>query len=236
MAEAKNLEMVRREFLKKKLNVMISLAVLEAVIIIGITALMLFSVVIPDNDLSGLIFPGILAVIIVPVMIYGFKKVLGIDPSLKNIDPEKLRRLDEDVLTAPRYANSILCRDFLLVAPNRLCAIPYEDIVFIYGQNLTLTMYKVATVSTNSALIVVDKNHKIVALNGRTNAFSGNKGVFSTIDDRKVFETLQQRAPWSFFGYSKENSNLYATNFPEMVRRVQERKEQILADGRYVRP
>ena len=236
MENAQNLEAVRKEFLAKKLKTLISLTALEVVIIIGLTALMVFSVVIPENDMSGLILPGILAVIIVPLMIFCFKNVLGTDPTLKNMDPEKLQRLDEDVLTAPRYANSILCRDFLLVAANRLRAIPYEDIVFIYGQNLTQTVYKVVTVSTSSALIVVDKNHKILALNGRTKAFSGNKGVFSTIDDRKVFEALQQRAPWSFFGYSDENSRLYLTDFSGMVRTVQERKAQILAEGGSVRP
>ncbi len=225
MKNAMNLEGIRREIFKKKLMLLIPLTILMAVLLIGLTVLMIVTVVIPDNDWSGLILPGVLIVLMVPILVYCFSKVLGTDPSLKNLEPEKIRRLDEDILTAPRYENSILGRDCLLVKMNRLMAVPYEDIVFVFGANTTHSVNHVA-VATSSSLIVVDKNHRIYALNGRTKAFYGNKGVFSTLDDRNILASLQKLAPWSFFGYSDENAKLYLRDFSKMVRMVQERKEQ----------
>ena len=225
MENAKNLEEVRRKIQKKKLMLLVPLTILLAVIIIGLAVLMTVAEVIPNNDWSALILPGVLAVFAVPLMSYCFSKVLGTDPSLKALEPEKLKRLDEDILTAPRYANAILGRDCLLVMMNRLMAVPYEDIVFVFGENITHSVNHVAVAATSS-LTVVDKNHKIYALNGRTEAFYGSKGVFSTLDDRKLLDSLQKLAPWSFFGYSNENAQLYLQDFPKMVRMVQERKEK----------
>lgn len=225
MENAKKLEEVRRKIQKKKLMLLVPLTILLAVIIIGLAVIFTVTEVIPNNDWSALILPGVLAVFAVPLMIYCFSKVLGTDPSLKALEPEKLKRLDEDILTAPRYANAILGRDCLLVMMNRLMAVPYEDIVFVFGENITHSVNHVA-VTTTSSLDVVDKNHKIYALIGRTEAFYGSKGVFSTLDDRKLLDSLQKLAPWSFFGYSKENAQLYLQDFPKMVRMVQERKEK----------
>lgn len=218
-----NLEKIRREILKKKLMLLISCSI---IILMAITVLVIVTVDIPNNDWSGLILPGILTVLMVPLMIYCFSKVLGVDPTLKNLEPEKLRRLDEDILTAPRYENSIFGRDCLLVKMNRLMVVPYEDIVFVFGQNTTHRVNHIDVAKT-SALIVVDKKHRIYALNGRTKVFYGNKGVFSTLDDRNALASLQKMAPWSFFGYSNENEKLYQKDFSKMVRMVQERKENL---------
>ena len=222
MNNAMNLKGIQKEILKEKLILLISLTILVAVILIGLAVLLIG----PDNDWSGLIPSGIMFVLFAPLMICCFSKVLGVDPSLKNLEHEKLMRLDEDILTAPRYENAILGRDYLLMKINRLVAIPYEDIVFVFGQNTTHSVNHVS-VAKSSAIIVVDKNHKLYALNGRTKAFYGEKGVFSTLDDRIVLASLQKLAPWSFFGYSDENSKLYLQDFSKMVRMVQERKERL---------
>ena len=221
-----NLMQLRNAFVKKKMKILIPLTVFEVLLLSFLTFVMIIA---EDGIGGGLFLPGFLLILLGPIMIIAWVAILKVDPSLNALDPQMRQRVNEDIPTAPRYANAIICRDCLLIETNRVKAIPYVDVIFAFGQNIANTSrYGMVTMSTTSSIIVVDRKKKQHALNSRTKAFKGN-AVFDTLDDRNVFAALQQRAPWSFFGYSPENENLYLKDFPRMVYEVDARKAQMLA-------
>lgn len=217
-----NVISLQKEVSRKKKKIFILLYLLIVLIILSLAALLW------SEGPLAMLFPAGLLLAGTALVLPSYIRMGVIHKSLKELTEEEQMRVNEDVLTGYRYANVIVCRDCLLFVVNNIQALPYRDIVFAFGRSTTYTA-AVAALATVNSIVVVDKRKRQYFMNMGLKPFWGNgQGVFQTIDGRRMFAILQQNAPWSFFGASKENMALFK-HFKKMSAEVEERRRQYFA-------
>lgn len=213
---------LQKEISRKKKRTVHILYIVIILIIISLAA-MLWS----EGPLA-MLFPAGLLLAGTALLLPSYIRMGVMHKSLQELTEEEQRRVNEDVLTGYRCANVIVCRDCLLFVVNNIQALPYRDIVFAFGRSTTYTA-AIAAVATVNNIVVVDKRKKQYFMNMGIKPFWGNgQGAFQTIDAKMMFAILQQNAPWSFFGASKENMALF-NHFKKMAAAAEERKRQYFA-------
>lgn len=151
----------------------------------------------------------ILVMIIVPIIIF-LQAHMWLDRTIMEMAPWERQRVNEDCVTGYRLGGAILCRDCILFFGQRLMAVPYRDLLWVYQKGSSLYMMNRRRMPWTVSL-----------------RFKLPKGG-TPIDTEGFFTVLQQFSPWTFYGYDPAIKKLYRQNFNQLIYQVDTRRMQIL--------
>lgn len=163
-------------------------------------------------SLAGLIWTGL------GLFGGGYKKKLLAKLAARGISEE---RVDAELARATEFKNLDIAPSFALLRGGSAELVPYDELIWAYGQTHT-TQHKIygiipagKTVTYN--VIFVDRDHKIHTVPCKNEDESG-----------QVLQKLHACAPYVIVGYSEEIEKIAKEDFAQLVRHVDEKRQEQL--------